>query len=262
MLLLMSSKWLTTFFAKVKRRAIAKAFASGNKHCCKQRCYSAAIQAQGYEECLQRNAPGMQKHFLFCLHFVPSHNTWNLNASVRGSSLFCWKILIFSQKPTSSKKPQVLSLQKMEGKAILSDARAKGSISKCCSITQKELNVKAGDILAESRQLRMETRLSLLCNCHKMFPLHRRGERQRCSFRQAHLHPHCLYPQHLKACPQNTHIHQFFSKGSLFLFIYLRSLLSNSALFWEISRVPTPASHKAPARSTWVMVVGCSYENL
>lgn len=90
---------------------------------------------------------------------------------------FAGKFLIFPpQKPTSSTKPQVLSLQKMEGKAILSDASARGSTNKSCSITKNELNVKAGDILAECRQFRMETRCSLPCNCHKMFPLHRRGE--------------------------------------------------------------------------------------
>lgn len=175
MLLSMSPQWLTMFFAKVKRRAIAKAFASGNKHCCKQHCYSAAIQAQGYEECLHKNAPRMRMHFLFCLHFVPSLNTWNLNASVRSSSLFCWKILIFPPEACIIYKT-TSALQKMEGKAILSDAWARGSTDKSCSITKNELNVKAGDILAECRHLRMETGCSLPCNCCKMFPLHRHGE--------------------------------------------------------------------------------------
>lgn len=169
------------FFAKVKRRSVAKAFASGNKHCCRQGCYSAAIQAQGYEECLQRNAPGMQKHFLFCLHFVLSLNAWNLNASVRGSSLFCWKILIFPQEAYIIYKTTSAFFTK-DGRQSYSVWRlGKRKNKQMLLNTQNELNMKAGDILAECRQLRMETRLSFPCNCHKMFPFHRRGKRQRCS---------------------------------------------------------------------------------
>lgn len=123
----------------------------------------------------------MQKHFLFCLHFVPSLNTWNLNASVRGSSLFCWKILIFPLEAYIIYKTTSAFFTKDGRQSYSVWCWARGSTNKCCSITQTELNVKAGGILAECRQLRMETRLSFLCNCCKMFPLHRHGKRQRCS---------------------------------------------------------------------------------
>lgn len=122
----------------------------------------------------------MQEHFLSCLHFVPSHNTWNLNASISVQVLLCFTGKHYSppQKPTISTKPQVVSSQKMGGKAILSDAWARRSANKCCSITQNELNAKAGRMSAECRQLRIGTGLSSLCNCYKMFPLHSSGKGQ------------------------------------------------------------------------------------
>lgn len=112
---------------------------------CKHCCYSAAIQAQGYVEHLQKNAHWMQEHFLFHLQFVPSHNAWNLNASISDQVLLCFSEKYSPrQKPTTFTKPQVVSWQKMEGKAILSDAWARGSTNKCCSIIQNYLNGNAG----------------------------------------------------------------------------------------------------------------------
>lgn len=142
----------------------------------------------------------------------------------------------------------------MEDKAILSDAWARRSTNKCCSITQNGLNVKAADILAECRQLRMETRLSLPCNCLKMFPLHRQRQLSgRLTFILT-----TFIPNNRKHALKIYMLTSTSSKRSLIVFIYLRSLLSYAAPFWRLSRVSTPASHKAPARSAWVVGFGCS----
>lgn len=249
------------FFAKVKRRAVAKAFASGNKHCCRQGCYSAAIQAQGYEECLQRNAPRMQKHFLFCLHFVLSLNAWNLNASVRGSSLFCWKILIFPQeayiiyKTTSAfftkdgrqsysvwclgkrKNKQMLlnytKWIKCEGRRHLSRVQTTQDGDTTLFPMQLSQDVPSPQTWKET-EMQLSGRLTFILTA--FIPSTRK---------------HALKITHTQVLQQRESV-----------FIYLRSLLSNQSPLRRIPRVSTPASHKAPAWSTWVMVVGCSYESL
>lgn len=201
MLLSMSSPWLTMFFAKVKRRAIVKAFAPGNKHCCKQHCYSAAIQAQGYEECLQKNAPRMRKHFLFCLHFVPSLNTWNLNASVRGSSLFCWKIF-------NLPRPEAYIIYKTTSAFFTKDGRQ--SYSVWCfgkrKHKQKLLNYKKWIECEGRRHLsRVQTTqdgdtMLFTVQLSQDVPSPQTWRDRDAAVGQAHLHPHHLHPQQQKTC--------------------------------------------------------------
>lgn len=156
---LMSSYWLCFYWSYKETSAIARAFACGNKHCCS----SAAIQAQGYEEHLQKNAHWMQEHFLSCLHFVPSHNTWNLNDSISDQALlyFAWKKLFPSQKSTTSTKPQVVSFIKDWRQSYSVWCLDKRKYEQMLLSYTKWIDCEGRTHLTKYRQLRIGTGLSL-----------------------------------------------------------------------------------------------------
>lgn len=199
----------------------------------------------------------MQKHFLFCLHFVPSLNTWNLNASVRGSSLFCWTILIFP--------PEACIIYKTTSAFFTKDGRQSYSVW-CLGKTKHKqmlLNYTKWIECEGSRHLsRVQTTqdgdttlFTMQLSQDVPSPQTERQLSGRLTFILT-----TFIPSNRKHALKIYTLTSTSSKRSLIVFIYLRSLLSYAAPFWRISRVSTPASHKAPARSAWVVVFGCSNE--
>lgn len=160
----------------------------------------------------------MQKHFLFCLHFVPSLNTWNLNASVRGSSLFCWKILIFP--------PEAYIIYKTTSAFFTKDGRRSYSLWCLGKRRHKQMLLNYTKwIECEGRRQQSADKSgwrhdSLYYAIVSRCSLSTDVERDRdAAVRQAHLHPHYLHSQQQKTYPLNIHSHQFFTKECLCSFI-------------------------------------------
>lgn len=110
--------WLTMLFAKVKRRSQLQQEPVETNSAATQLPFKPmvirSICRKMHTEC----------RITFLLTLYSPHNTWNLNASISDQVLLCFvgKYFSFPQKPTTSTKVQVVPLQKMGGKAILSDA--------------------------------------------------------------------------------------------------------------------------------------------